>query len=117
MTQYLVSIYHPDNYDPSKEDESMTRDIDVLNEEMIAAGARVFVGGLEPASSAKSMRVQASGEVLVTDGPYLATKEHTGGLWVLEAASMDEAVEWGRKATVACRVPVQVRPFINWPVE
>lgn len=47
----------------------------------------------------------------VTDGPYLETKEYVGGLWVLEAADLNEALGWGRKAAVACRVPVEVRPF------
>ena len=54
MPQYLVAIHHSDDYDPSVEDEAMGRDIDVLNEEMIAAGNRVFVGGLHPVKSAKS---------------------------------------------------------------
>jgi hypothetical protein len=49
--------------------------------------------------------------VLVSAGPYLETSEHVGGLWVLEAADLDEALEWGRKAAVACRAPVEVRPF------
>ena len=111
MTQYLVAIHHPDDYDPSVEDEAMHRDIDVLNEEMIAAGIRVFDGGLHPAKSAKSLRAQRGGKVLVTDGPYLETKEHIGGFWVLEAANLDDALAWGRKAAVACRAPVEVRPF------
>jgi len=111
MGQYLVAIHHPDNYQPSREDEAMERDIDVLNEEMVAKGVRIFVGGLRPASDAKSLRKQPGGKVAITDGPYLETKEHIGGFWVLEAASLDEAVEWGRKATVACRAPVEVRPF------
>ena len=111
MTQYLVAIHLPDDYDPSVETEAMSRDIDVLNEEMEAAGVRVFVGGLSPVSSAKSLRAQPGGKVLITDGPYLETKEHAGGLWVLEAASLDDALEWGRKAVVACRAPVEVRPF------
>ena len=89
----------------------MQRDIDVLNEEMEAAGVRFFAGGLQPASKAKSLRAQPGGKVLVTDGPYLETKEHVGGFWVLEAADMDEALEWGRKAVVACRAPVEVRQF------
>ena len=67
------------------------RDIDVLNDEMVAAGVRVFVGGLHPARSAKSLRKQPDGKVLITDGPYLETKEHVGGFWVLEAADLDEA--------------------------
>lgn len=80
------------------------RDIDALNDEMKAAGARIFVGGLQhPASSAKSLRAQPDGEVLITDGPYLDTKEHVGGFWVLEAADLDEALAWGRKTAVACR--------------
>jgi hypothetical protein len=115
MTQYLVAIHHPDNYDPSIEDEAMHRDIDVLNEEMTAAGARFFAGGLRSASSAKSLRAQPDGKVLVTDGPYLETREHIGGFWILEAADMDEALTWGRKAVIACRAPVEVRAFYEMP--
>jgi hypothetical protein len=95
MTQYLVAIHHPDDYDPSAEDEAMSRDIDALNDEMVAAGVRVFVGGLSPASGAKSLRAQPDGKVLITDGPYLETKEHIGGFWVLEAANLDDALAWG----------------------
>ncbi len=111
MTQYLVAIHHPDDYDPSTEDEAMAHDIDTLNDEMVAAGVRIFVGGLAPASSARSLRKQPDGKVLITDGPYVETKEHIGGFWVLEAANLDDALAWGRKAVVACRAPVEVRPF------
>jgi hypothetical protein len=111
MPQYLVAIYHPDGYDPRTEDEAMHRDIDVLNEEMEAARVRIFVGGLSSARNAKSLRAQPAGKMLVTDGPYAETKEHIGGFWVLEAADMDEALTWGRKAARACRAPVEVRGF------
>jgi hypothetical protein len=113
MPQYLVAIHHPDNYDPSVEGEAMQRDIHALNREMQAAGVRIFAGGLTPASSAKSLRAQPGGKVLITDGPYLETKEHIGGFWILEAADLDEALAWGRKAAVACRAPVEVRPFFR----
>ena len=110
--RYLVAIHHPDDYDAmAVEDEAMHRDIDALNQEMIAAGVRLFVGGLHHATAAKSLRAKPGGGVSVTDGPYLETKEHVGGFWVLEAASMDEALEWGRKAVIACRAPVEVRAF------
>jgi hypothetical protein len=109
MTQYLVAIHLPDDYDPSVETEAMARDIDALNDEMVAAGVRIFVGGLSPVSSAKSLRAQPNGKVLITDGPYTEAKEHIGGFWVLEAASLDDALAWGRKAVVACRAPVEVR--------
>lgn len=112
MPQYLVAIHHPDDYEPFiAEDEAMHRDIDVLNDEMKAAGVRVFVGGLQPARRARSIRTRTDGKVIVTDGPYLETKEHIGGFWVLDVADLDEAVAWGRKATIACRAPVEVRPF------
>ncbi len=110
MAQYLVAIHHPDDYDPAvAEDEAMHRDIDALNDEMKAA--RIFVGGLQPANNAKSLRAQPDGEVVITDGPYLKTGEHVGGFWVLEAVDLDEALAWGRKAAVACRAPVEVRRF------
>ena len=112
MPQFLVAIHHPDDYDPALvEDEQMARDIDVLNEEMQAGGARVFAGGLHRAKSAKSLRAKPGGKVLITDGPYLETKEHIGGFRGLEATDMKEALEWGRKAVVACRAPVEVRQF------
>jgi hypothetical protein len=113
MPQFLVAIQHPNDYDPSLEGEAMIRDIGTLNEEMDAAGARFFAGGLEPAARAKSLRKQPSGDVVITDGPYLETKEHVGGFWILEAADMDEALAWARKAVVACRVPVEVRAFLK----
>lgn len=109
--KYLVAIHHPDGYDGSTESEEMGRDIDALNEEMIAAGVRKFAGGLQPAAMAKSLRAQ-DGTVLLTDGPYLETKEHVGGFWLLECASMEDALKWGRKAVIACRAPVEVRQFL-----
>ncbi|WP_027470102.1 YciI family protein [Deefgea rivuli] len=112
MTQYLVAIHRPNDYDPlSAEDAAMSRDIDVLNDEMVAAGIRVFVGGLQPISEAKSLRLQDDGEVSISDGLYLNTAEHIGGFWVLEVASLEEALIWGKKAAIACRASVEVRPF------
>jgi hypothetical protein len=64
----------------------MMEEIHALNREMIAAGVRKFACGL---GKAVSLRSQPSGEVLVTDGPYLEAKEHVGGFWILETANMD----------------------------
>ena len=111
MTQYLVAIHHPVGYDGSTETQQMGRDIDALNDSMVAAGIRIFVGGLRPVSDARSVRARPDGAVLVTDGPYSETTEHIGGFWVLEVADMDAALAWGRKAAIACGAPVEVRPF------
>ena len=117
MPQYLVAIQHPENYELPADAEAMTRDIRAPNREMISAGVREFAGGLQPAGKAKSVRKEASGELVVSDGPYLEAKEHVGGLWLLKCADMNEAVEWARKAAVACRVPVEVREFLAIPAE
>jgi hypothetical protein len=111
--KFLVAIYHPSGYDGSTEGEGMIRDIDDLNHEMIAAGARFFAGGLSSASSIMSLRPKPDGSVLLTDGPYLETKEHIGGFWILDCKSREEALDWGRKATKACRAPVEVREFFR----
>jgi hypothetical protein len=116
MTQYLVAIHHPDDFDPASEGEATRSDISALNREMIAAGVRLFVGGLRPVGEARSVRMRDDGQVLVTDGPFLEAKEHVGGFWVLECADLDEALEWGRKAAAACRAGVEVRPFFEMPV-
>ncbi|HWZ96365.1 MAG TPA: YciI family protein [Candidatus Dormibacteraeota bacterium] len=115
MAQYLVCIHHPENFDSSSVTQETMRDISALNKEMMAAGVRFFAGGLQSETKAKSLRAQSNAQVLVTDGPYLETKEHIGGFWILECADMDEALAWGRKAVVACRAPVEVRPFFEMP--
>lgn len=111
MTEYLVAVHHPDDFKPSSESEATRADVSALNREMVAAGIRVFVGGLTSVSDARAIRVRPDGQVVVTDGPYIETKEHIGGFWVLELPDMEAALEWGRKAAIACRVPVEVRPF------
>src|SRR5260221_10560783 len=88
MPQFLVAGYLPDDFDPSQMDEAVGRDIHALNKEMIAAGVRKFACGL---GAARSLRRQTDGKVLVTDGPYLETKEHIGGFLLLECADGDEA--------------------------
>jgi hypothetical protein len=115
MPQYLVAVYHPDDYDPSVETEATIEAIHALNRELIAAGARKFACGLSPAGNAKSLRAQSGGKVLVTDGPYTETKEHIGGFWILEAVDMDEALAWARKGAVACRASCEVREILFRP--
>ncbi len=112
MPQFLVAIHLHDSFDPKVDEDQATRDdISALNEEMVAAGVRVFVGGLQPAREARTLRKTSTGSVAVTDGPFAEAKEHVGGFWVLETADMEAALEWGRKAVIACRAPVEVRPF------
>lgn len=113
MKQYLVSVYSREIEDgaaPPENIDQIMRDVDALNDEIRNAGAWVFAGGLHPSRTATVVRLEGD-EVLTTDGPFVEGKEHIGGFWVIKAADLDAALEWGRKATRACRVPIEVRPF------
>jgi hypothetical protein len=115
MRQYLLSVYHPEGGDPEPEVmEKITADVMALNAELQQAGAWVFAGGLYPSSTATVVRVEG-GDVLITDGPFVEGKEHIGGFWVIKARDLDAALGWGRKATRACTVPIEVRPFREEP--
>jgi hypothetical protein len=115
MPQYLVASYLPDNFDPSTVTEAMMEEIHALNREMIAAGVRKFACGMSPAANAKTVRKQSNGKVLVTDGPYLETKEHIGGFWILEAADMDAALAWARRGAISCDAVGEVRELLFFP--
>jgi hypothetical protein len=110
MKQYLLSIYQPTGEAPPEVLERVMRDLDALNEEMKAAGAWVFAGGLHPPSTATVVRSTGS-EALVTDGPFAETKEHLGGFTIVRAPDLDAALEWGRRLAAATTLPVEVRPF------
>jgi len=112
MPQYLVNGYLPDDFDPSQMDPSAGEKIHALNKEMIAAGVRRYACGL---GAAKSLRGQADGGVLITDGPYLETKEHIGGFWILECADMNEAVAWARKGLAVMPGQVEIREIFFMP--
>jgi hypothetical protein len=116
MTQYLLSV-HGTGENPYASDEEMQAAfaaVGALNAELQSGGAWVFAGGLLPAESASVVRVR-DGALERTDGPYLESKEHLGGFWVVEAADDAEARSWAEKATVACGNPVELRPFQGIP--
>jgi hypothetical protein len=117
MKQYLLSVYHPETGRPEPEVlEKISADIGALHDELRAAGAFVFSGGLYPSSTATVVRAEGD-QVLVTDGPFVEGKEHIGGLLIITAPDLDAALEWGRKATRAATVPIEVRPFLDEPGE
>jgi len=111
MTHYLLSVYQPDGPIPSPERmQQITRDIEALNQEIRAAGAWVFAGGLQPPDTARVLRA-ADAEVLSTDGPYTEGKEHLGGFTIVDTPDLDAALDWGRKFSRATGLPIEVRPF------
>ncbi len=113
MAQYLISVWHDDEYVVDFSGEDMQRigaQVGAVNDEMTSSGAWVFGGGLQPTSSATVVR-STGGQVSMTDGPYAESKEQMGGFWVIEATDLDAALGWARKAAAACEGPVELRPF------
>jgi hypothetical protein len=112
MAQYLMSVWHDDEYEvdfSTPEAQRIGAQVDALNTELEKAGAWVFAAGLQPASSATVIRFGEG--VSMTDGPYAETKEQMGGFWIIEAPDLDAALDWAKKATVACEGPVELRPM------
>ena len=115
MKQYLLSVYQPEGEPPAPAIlEAVMRDVDAFNQELMAEGAWVFAGGLHPASTATTVRVQGD-EVITSDGPFAETKEQLGGFWVVQAPDLDAALALAARATKACQAPVEVRPFQDEP--
>jgi len=119
VTQYLLSVYSVEGA-PMPTPEEMApihAAVGQVNAELQAAGAWVFAGGLHPPNAATVVQGSTGGDTLMTDGPFAEGKEHIGGVWVIEAPDLESALAWAAKATVACRQPVEVRPFQDIPSE
>src|SRR5262245_54068102 len=107
MPRYLLSVWFDEPYDDDVDlsapetQRQMARTAE-LTAEMERAGVWVFEAGLRPASSATVVRAARGGEISMTDGPYAETKEQMGGLWVIEVADLDAALDWAAKAATAC---------------
>ncbi|MBI1379327.1 MAG: hypothetical protein GC157_17885 [Frankiales bacterium] len=84
-------------------------------EEMKTAGVYVFAGGLEEEVESAFSADATSGSVLVTDGPYIETKEWLGGLTVVDVPDRAAAEHWAGKVAVACGWPQEVRRFKSGP--
>ena len=113
MRQYLLSIYQPDGPPPLQERlDKVMRNVGAFEAELRTAGAWLFTGRLHAPSTATVVRAK-SGEILLTDGPFTEGKEHVGGFWIIHAADLDAALEWGRKAAIAVTLPIEVRPLVE----
>jgi hypothetical protein len=118
MTQYLLSVHNDaaeNTAEMAPEDmQGVFEAVDRFNAELQAADAWVFAGGLHPPTTATTVRLD-DGETLITDGPYVETKEYLGGFWIIEAPDLDAALDWAKKGAVACAGAVEVRPFQEEP--
>ena len=115
MKQYLLSVHGAvDDMPPPDVMQEMFDDVDKVNQAMMAAGAWVFGGGLTDPSDATVVRVE-KGQPMLTDGPYVETKEHLGGFTVIDVADDDTARYWAGRMAVALDWPQEVHRFPSPP--
>lgn len=114
MKQYLLSVCYPaGGTQPAPEAlKKIMQDVHAVQREMQDAGAWIFSGGLHPPSTATVLRHQDGG-VVMTDGPFIESKEQIGGITILRAADLDAALAWARKLARATTTPIEVRPFFE----
>jgi hypothetical protein len=108
MTQYLVSVLDDTARVATAEEMAA---IDVFNEKLQADGHWVFAGGLASPSTATVVDGR-DGEPVFTDGPYLESKEHIIGFWVIEAPHLDVALRLAALGSKNCNRRVELRPFL-----
>ncbi len=114
MKQYLLSVCYPAGSSqpaPAVLTKIM-KDVTALRAEMQSAGVWVFSGGLHGADSATVLRHQ-NGDIVLTDGPFVESKEQIGGITIVRVSDLDAALMWARKLAHATTTPIEVRPFME----
>jgi hypothetical protein len=114
MTQYLLALYR--DYavpNPPERTRQVWAGVSELSDRLTNAGAFVFKGGMQGGPESATVVRQSGGDFLMTDGPHTETKEHLAGFWIINAADLDEALEWAKLAAVAEQRPIEVRPMFG----
>jgi hypothetical protein len=116
MAMYLLATHSVEGEArPSLTDEEMQqagKEMQSLNEEIKAAGAWVFGGALHGPETATVIDSSA-GDAVTTDGPFVESKEHLAGFYILEAKDLDEALKWASKTSACIKKPIEVRPLMH----
>jgi len=116
MKQYLLSVCYPAGASQPPPDalNKIMSDVLAVQREMQSAGVWVFSGGLHASNSATVLRHQ-NGDIVLTDGPFIESKEQIGGITIVRVSDLDAALLWARKFARAVTTPIEVRPFVEQP--
>jgi hypothetical protein len=106
--QYLISVIHDQAGLATPEEDAA---IDVFNDRLQAEGHWVFAGGLASPNTATVIDNRGE-EALVTDGPFIESKEYLAGFWIIEAPDLDVALALATEGSKACNRKIEVRPFL-----
>jgi hypothetical protein len=120
MSRYLLSTHSVEGEQREPMTDEQMREtyqrLIAIEQEMNASGAWVFSARLHGPDTATVVRV-AGGEVLTTDGPFVESKEHLAGFYIVDAEDLDAALSWAAKVTEAIDRPIEVRPFAAFAEE
>jgi hypothetical protein len=106
--QYLFSVISDK---PELGTQSERDAVDIFNEKLQTQGHWVFAGGLGFPYSATVIDNRGA-ETIITDGPFVESKEYLAGFWVIEAPDLDVALALATEGSKACNRKVEVRPFL-----
>jgi len=115
MSQYLLSTFaadgEPPSPPPSQETmQAMMERIVALEADMDAAGTFVFGGHLHGPDAATVVRMR-NAELVMTDGPFVESKEHISGFYIINADDLDAALDWAGRVSDCIGRPIEVQPF------
>ena len=111
--QYLLTIWMEEPAADFELTPEMMAPWAAFNDEGHAAGVLQGGSGLQHSTTATTVR--GGGEVVLTDGPFVESKEYMAGFWILEAPDLDAALALAAEGSKVCRRPVEVRPFLSDP--
>ena len=112
--QYLISVIDDGQAETAgrldSASEAEAEAIDRFNERLQEEGSWVFAGGMGSPDSATVIDARGT-ETLITDGPFMESKEYLAGFWIVEAPDLDVALALAADGSKACNRRVEVRPF------
>ena len=108
--QYLVSVIDESAGSATTSEEDSA--VDAFNDRLQAEGRWVFAAGLGSPSTATVID-NRGGEALLTDGPFVESKEYLAGFWIMEVPDLDVALKLAAEGSRACNRKVEVRPFLS----
>ncbi len=114
--KYMLTLFHDesrlDERSPDQQAEVM-KAWDAYTQAAIDAGVHLGGEGLQPSPTATTVRIQASGDPIVSDGPFAETKEQLGGYYLLDCKDLDDALGWAKRIPMPGGT-VEVRPVMDY---
>jgi hypothetical protein len=116
LMKYLLALFGDESRWAERTPEQIQASMkqwDAFTQEAVDAGVHVGGEGLQPSATATTVRIQESGEPIVSDGPFAETKEQLGGYYLLDCEDLDDAIAWARKIPMPGGT-VEVRPVMDY---